>query len=160
MEKRQFIKQFLLGLFMFIASDFDVWSDGFLAFTYISGTTYDYNLQFLSDSEIEQLNCTVTPISNHTAYAYDCFETDFNFGIATLAIMLGPGMLLSFLLAMGLRENGLLSCTFILLSPLVCVLYPIILFIVKVRNIYSLIQKFIYLKISMFIVYLKHLISL
>ena len=52
---------------MFIASDFDVWSDGFLAYTYISGTTYDYNLQFLSDSEIEQLNCTVTPITNHTS---------------------------------------------------------------------------------------------
>ena len=157
MEKREFIKQFLMGLFMFISSNLDVWSDGLLAYTYITGTTYDYHFEFLSDSQIEMLNCTVSPTFNETAYDNYCFEKDFSFGIGTLAIMLGPGMLLSLLLAMGVRENGLLSCTFILLSPLVCVLYPIILFIVKVRNIYSLIQKFSYSKMSMFMIYLKRI---
>ena len=132
------MKQLLMGLFLFIASNFDVWSDGWLAYTYISGTIYDYHFQFLSDSEIKMLNCTIITISNQTAYDNYCFERDFNFGIGTLVIMLGPGLLLSFLLASGLRQNGLLSCTFILLSPLICALYPIILFIVKVRNYFHL----------------------
>ena len=138
LEKRQFIKQLLMGFFLFIASNFDVWSDGWLSYTYISGTIYDYHFQFLSDSEIEMLNCTIITISNKTAYDNYCFARDFNFGIGTLVIMLGPGLLLSFLLASGLRQNGLLSCTFILLSPLICALYPIILFIVKVRNYFHL----------------------
>ena len=134
MEKREFIKQFLMGLFMFISSNLDVWSDGLLAYTYITGTTYEYNFQFLSDSEIEMLNCTVSPIFNETAFDNYCFEKDFSFGIGTLAIMFGPGLLLNILLACGLQKNGILSFTFILLSPLICALYPIILFIVKVST--------------------------
>ena len=142
MEKREFIKQFLMGLFMFISSNLDVWSDGLLAYTYITGTTYDYHFEFLSDSQIEMLNCTVSPTFNETAYDNYCFEKDFSFGIGTLAIMLGPGLLLSFLLACDYKKNGILSCTFILLSPLICALYPITLFIVKVSTAKSVRKRY------------------
>ena len=125
---------------MFSASNFDLWSDGMLAYTYIAGAQYEYHFEDLNDPELKKMNCTIidamqlntTNSTNYRGYMYNCFKQDFNFGIGTLMIMFGPGFLLSVLWAWGLRENGIASCIFIIASPVISGLYPILLFCVKV----------------------------
>ena len=125
---------------MFSASNFDLWSDGMLAYTYIAGAQYEYHFEDLNDPELKKMNCTIidamqlntTNSTNYRGYMYNCFKQDFNFGIGTLMIMFGPGFLLSVLWAWGLRKSGIASCIFIIASPVISGLYPILLFCVKV----------------------------
>ena len=111
-----------------------------LAYTYIAGANYEYHFEEFNDPEI-RMNCTIidtihlnstTDLINYRGYMYNCFKQDFNFGIGTLMIMFGPGFLLSVLWAWGLRKSGIASCFFIIASPVISVLYPILLFFVKV----------------------------
>ena len=130
-ELRHLLKQSFIAFLLFLASDFDIWSDAMVAYSYIAGAHYEYHFEDHNVPELSRLNCTI--ILNSTDYRrYHCFEQDFNFGIGTLIIMLGPGFLLSVFCAWGLRKNGIASCILIIMSPVISVLYPVILFCVKV----------------------------
>ena len=111
-----------------------------ITITYITGAQYEYHFEDLNDPELKRMNCTIidtiqlntTNSTNYRGYMYNCFKQDFNFGIGTLMIMFGPGFLLSVLWAWGLRNSGIASCIFIIASPVISGLYPILLFCVKV----------------------------
>ena len=56
---KQCLINFVLALVMLYLSNFDVYSDGIVAYDYIAGTTYFYVLSNDTIQEIIYLNCTV-----------------------------------------------------------------------------------------------------
>jgi hypothetical protein len=56
---KQCLINFILALVMLYLSNFDVYSDGIVAYDYIAGTTYLYVLSNDTIQEIIYLNCTV-----------------------------------------------------------------------------------------------------
>ena len=56
---KQCLINFVLALVMLYLSNFDVYSDGIVAYDYIAGTTYIYVLSNDTIQEIIYLNCTV-----------------------------------------------------------------------------------------------------
>ena len=105
MKIGDFIKSVIVSLMLFLASNWDVLSDGQVAHLYITGTNYDYSFYNQTDPTIAELNCTYKgQIAGHNIYRYKCFKRDTLLGVLTLVIMLLPGALLSFLLFHGLSE--------------------------------------------------------
>ena len=75
MKIGDFIKSVIVSLMLFLASNWDVLSDGQVAHLYITGTNYDYSFYNQTDPTIAELNCTYKgQIAGHNIYRYKCFK--------------------------------------------------------------------------------------
>ena len=95
---------------------------------------------FLNDTDpnIDRLNCTFVGYHdtfNAGIYSFECFSQEKILGIIILALMFLPGVLLSILMAYGLRKYPLGMWICIIISPLICATFPVLLFLVNVNSI-------------------------
>ena len=136
MKFGELIKTTIVPLMLFLTSNWDVFSDGEVAYYYLVGTYYNYYLYNHSDPIINKLNCTFQGIvEDDQIYIYKCFKRETVLGILTLFIMLLPGILLSFLLLHGLKiiQSKIFLWIFIvLISPVISLFFPLLLFLTKV----------------------------
>ena len=158
-----FLKSFFLSLIKFSLSFWDILMDSLLSYTFIVGTTYEYHFQNDTDATISQLNCTggeeVIDTGNETMYyRYDCFKKDEELGYLTLSPVFIPGIMLSFILARSLWKspNRLYLYLCIAATPILCIIFPLLLVLTKVSDNpidqeYSLYKKFSFQKNFTFI---------
>ena len=130
---------FVIALVSLISSNFDIWSDGQLSYTYFFGTIYEFYFTNQSHPTISELNCTakdIAVVGNNTFYIYNCFKTERLLGVLTIIPIFLPGTLLSCLLARGLRKSQhiIYSVICLALTPLICAIFPLIVFVTKVIN--------------------------
>ena len=133
----EFLTMFVIALVSLISSNFDIWFDSLLAHEYYVGTFFEFYFTNQSHPTISELNCTakdIAVVGNVTFYTYNCFKTEKLLGVLTLIPIFLPGTLLSFFLARGLRENQMkiYSNICLALTPLICAIFPILVFITKV----------------------------
>lgn len=127
----------VIALVSLISSNFDIWSDGQLSYTYFIGTMYEFYFTNQSHPTIGELNCTakdIAVVGNTTLYIYDCFKTDKILGLLTIIPIFLPGMLLTFLLARGLRKSQrkIYSILCLAMTPLICASFPLLVLVTKV----------------------------
>ena len=152
MKVSDVIKSILVSLMLFLASCWDVFSDAQVAHLYIAGNNYDYYFSNQTDPTISELNCTYKGQVDGHLYRYNCFQQDMLLGFLTLLVMLLPGVLLSFLLFHGLKDiqNKTIlkwSCI-IIMSPILSIFFPLLLFLTKVTV--NIRQIVIYLELFFF----------
>ena len=128
---------FVIALVSLISSNFDIWSDGQLSYTYFFGSIYEFYFTNKSHPMIGNLNCLAKDISvvgNTTFYIYDCFKTERLLGVLTIIPVFLPGALLSCLLARGLRnsKHTIYSIICLALTPLICAIFPLLVLVTKV----------------------------
>ena len=128
---------FVIALVSLISSNFDIWSDGQLSYTYFFGSIYEFYFTNQSHPMIGNLNCSAKDISvvgNTTFYIYDCFKTERLLGVLTIIPVFLPGALLSCLLARGLRnsKHTIYSIICLALTPLICAIFPLLVLVTKV----------------------------
>ena len=57
--------------------NWDVFSDGQVAYLYITGTNYDYYFDNQTDPTVAELNCTYKgQVDGQNRYGYKCFQRD------------------------------------------------------------------------------------
>ena len=137
LSRGQFVIIFVIALASLISSNFDMWSDGLLSHEYFFGTYYVYYFLNQSHTTISELNCTAKDVvvqGNNTFYTFNCFKADRLLGVVTLIPIFLPGMLLSFLLARGLRKNQhvIHSIVCLALTPVICASFPLLVLVTKV----------------------------
>ena len=135
MKFSEFLKSRLVALIPFLSCNYDMFTDGQVAYQFFNGDTYEYYLLNDTDPKIERLNCTFLGYHdtiNGGLYLYSCFSQDKILGFITLAIMLLPGILLSCLIAYGLCKNPGWMWIVIVISPIVSTTFPLLLFLIKV----------------------------
>ena len=65
-------------------------------------------------------------------YLYNCYSKERMLGVVSLVIMFLPGFMLAFLICITLRKSSWNMWICVLISLVLCVTFPILLFIVKV----------------------------
>ena len=139
LSRSEFAIIFVIALVSLISSNFDIWSDGELSYAYFFGSIYEFYFTNQSHPTIGELNCSakdIVVIRNNTFYIYDCFKTETLLGVLTMIPVFLPGMLLSCLLARGLRESQrmIYSIICLALTPLICAIFPLLVVVTKVIN--------------------------
>ena len=120
-----------------MSSNWDIWSDGLMWYEYNFGTIYVYYFINQSHPIIDELNCTAIDTAvagNVTFYIYNCFKTERLLGVLTLIPIFLPGLLLTFLIARGLRKRQhiIYSIIFLALTPMICASFPLLVLATKV----------------------------
>ena len=90
---------------------------------------------------IIRLNCTFIKVVNGTAligpssqtYVYSCVKKEKILGYITLGIMFSPGILFAYLLYHG-SKNSPKKYIIILISPVLYITFPLLVFLTKVRS--------------------------
>ena len=90
---------------------------------------------------IIRLNCTFIKVVNGTSlngtssqtYVYSCVKKEELLGYITLGIMFSPGILFAYLLYHG-SKNWPKKYIIILISPVLCLTFPLLVFLTKVRT--------------------------
>ena len=131
------MKVFVVALVSLMSSNWDIWSDGLMSHEYYFGTIYVYYFINQSHSSILELNCTAIDTvvtGNVTFYIYNCFKTERLLGVLTLIPIFLPGLLLTFLIARGLRKSQrmIYSIICLALTPLICAIFPLLVLVTKV----------------------------
>ena len=142
----EFVIIFVIALVSLISSNFDIWSDGQLSYAYFFGTIYQFYFTNQSHPTIGELNCSakdIAVVGNNTFYVYDCFKTERILGVLTIIPIFLPGTLLSFLIARGLRKSQhmIYSIICLVLTPLICAIFPLLVLVTKVITFIHLILK-------------------
>ena len=137
MSLGEFMKIFVVALVSLMSSNWDIWSDGLMWYEYNFGTIYVYYFINQSHPAIDELNCTAidTEVAgNVTFYIYNCFKTERLLGVLTLIPIFLPGLLLTFLIASGLRKSQhmIYSIIFLALTPIICASFPLLVLVTKV----------------------------
>ena len=137
LSRGEFAIIFVIALVSLISSNFDIWSDGQLSYTYFFGTMYEFYFTNQSHPTIGELNCSakdIAVVGNNTFYIYDCFKTERILGFLTIIPVFLPGTLLSCLLARGLRKSQhmIYSIICLALTPLICAMFPLLVVVTKV----------------------------
>ena len=137
MSLGEFAIIFVIALVSLVSSYFDMWFDGLLSDEYYFGTIYQFYFTNQSHPTISELNCTtkdIAVVGNNTFYIYDCFKTEKLLAVLTIIPVFLPGMLLSFLLANGLRKSQHIVSSIICLAmtPLICACFPLLVLVTKV----------------------------
>ena len=91
--------------------------------------------------DVKKINCTYVGHDMRAElqdiYLYNCYSKEKVFGVISLVIMFLPGFMLAFLIGFSLRKSSQNMWIFIMISPILCVTFPILLFLVKVSVIFS-----------------------
>ena len=91
--------------------------------------------------DAKRLNCTYLGhemwAGLRVDYHYNCYSKETVFGVISLVIMFLPGFMLAFLIGFSLQKSSQKMWICIMISPILCMTFPILLFIVKVSIIFS-----------------------
>jgi hypothetical protein len=148
----------LIGFALFLSSSYDLGSDYLVSEQFITGT--EYIKQVHTESELERyhalyklsgpLNCTLVghsndseigqngSVTNKFVQEYHCYERDPIWGGLVATFIFLPGVLFWSLLAYQIRKkNLLLPILLIPIIPLLAVIFPFILILVKFLAIFN-----------------------
>ena len=136
---KAFLIGFVVAIFKFGLSGFDLGGDIYLSYFYIHGDTYVYYFTNETAELITRLNCTFL---NQTAPdgsgiqtpIYHCFVCDTVPGLISLAFTMTPGLLSAYFMGQKLWKTSrtFYFVIFIVLLPVHVVSFPVMIIVVKV----------------------------
>ena len=138
MNFSEILKPFLIALIQFFFCNYDMITDGQVTYKFFNGANYEYYFLNDTDPTINRLNCTFLKYHktlNSGVYAFSCFSQEKILGFISMIIMILPGIFLSCLIAYGLRKTPVWMWISIMISQIVSVTFPVLLFLIKVNTI-------------------------